>query len=170
MSFDVIDYGKLVDDAMHIIVANVLKLIQEKGLPGNHHFFISFITKHPGVKISKALENKYPREMTIVLQYQFQDLEVTDQGFSVTLSFGGMKEKISIPFAAITTFADPSVQFGLQFREVNYEYTDEIDVDVDTDDEDVTLQDKPAKPAKVTKKSKKNNNVVSLDKFRDKKK
>ncbi|MFN8911742.1 MAG: SspB family protein [Alphaproteobacteria bacterium] len=170
MSFDVIDYGKLVDDAMHIIVANVLKLIPEKGLPGNHHFFIAFITKHPGVKISKALENKYPREMTIVLQYQFQDLEVTDQGFSVTLSFGGMKEKISIPFAAITTFADPSVQFGLQFREVNYEYTDEIDVDVDTDDEDVTLQDKPAKPAKVTKKSKKNNNVVSLDKFRDKKK
>lgn len=172
MSFDVIDYGKLVDEAMHIIVANVLKLVQAKGLPGNHHFFISFITKHPGVKLSKALENKYPREMTIVLQYQFQDLEVTEQGFSVTLSFGGMKEKITIPFAAITTFADPSVQFGLQFREVNYEYTDEIDVDVDTDldSEDVTIQDKPSKSAKTAKKSKKNSNVVSLDKFRDKKK
>jgi hypothetical protein len=68
MAHDIIDYGKLVDEAMHVIVYRVLKIIQERGLPGNHHFFISFVTKHPGVKLSKTLTNKYPKEMTIVLQ------------------------------------------------------------------------------------------------------
>lgn len=166
MSFDVIDYGKLVDEAMHIIVQRVLKVVKENGLPGNHHFFISFITKYPGVKISDALVSKYPREMTIVLQYQFQDLMVTDEGFSVTLSFGGVKEPIYIPFASITTFADPSVQFGLQFREVDYHYTDEVDVEIEEDVED-TPKDPKSEVSKSAKK-KKGSNVVSLDKFRGK--
>ena len=167
---DIIDYGKLVDEAMHIIVLKVLKIIQEKGLPGNHHFFISFVTKHPGVKLSQTLTNKYPKEMTIVLQYQFQDLIVESQGFSVVLSFNGVKEKIYIPFTAITTFADPSVQFGLQFREVDYEYEDE-DMIVEFEDDEHPI----AKPAETTKgkgkkggKKKSENNVVSLDKFRKK--
>lgn len=166
---DIIDYGKLVDEAMHIIVLKVLKIVQEKGLPGNHHFFISFVTKHPGVKLSQTLTNKYPKEMTIVLQYQFQDLIVDAQGFSVVLSFNGVKEKIYIPFAAITTFADPSVQFGLQFREVDYEYEDE-DMIVEFEDDEHPI----AKPAEAKGKGKKGgkkkgeNNVVSLDKFRKK--
>jgi hypothetical protein len=162
MAYDMIDYGRLVDEAMHIIVYKVLKIIQDKGLPGNHHFFISFITKYPGVKLSKSLLNRYPREMTIVLQYQFQDLSVDQKGFTVTLSFNGIKEKIYIPFAAITTFADPSVQFGLQFREADYEYQDEINVEI---------EDEPKNPKSKSSEDKDENNVnnvVSLDQFRKK--
>lgn len=164
MTGDIIDYGKLVDEAMHIIVLKVLKVVQEKGLPGNHHFFISFVTKHPGVKLSKTLTSKYPKEMTIVLQYQFQDLIVDPQGFGVTLSFNGVKEKIYIPFTAITTFADPSVQFGLQFREVEYNYMDEVDVELE--DEFAHPQPSSDKPKGGKKKKGGAGNVVSLDKFR----
>jgi len=162
MAYDMIDYGRLVDEAMHIIVYKVLKIIQDKGLPGNHHFFISFITKYPGVKLSKSLLNRYPREMTIVLQYQFQDLFVDQKGFTVTLSFNGIKEKIYIPFAAITTFADPSVQFGLQFREADYEYQDEINVEIEDSPKD--LKSKSSENKDETNV----NNVVSLDQFRKK--
>lgn len=161
---DIIDYGKLVDDAMHIIVCKVMKIVEKKGLPGSHHFFISFITRFPGVKLSKALLNKYPREMTIVLQYQFQDLKVDEKGFAVTLSFGGNKENIYIPFSAITTFADPSVQFGLQFRESDYSYQDEIEFDED----DLEFGDKPSKSKKKKSSKKEESNVVSLDHFRKK--
>jgi hypothetical protein len=165
---NMIDYGKLVDEAMHVIVGKVMKIIEQKGLPGNHHFFISFITKFPGVKISKNLLNKYPREMTIVLQYQFQDLIVENKGFGVTLSFGGSKENIYIPYAAITTFADPSVQFGLQFRESNYDYHEDMEIQ----DDEIVLSPEKTKATKSTKKASKeeaSNNVVSLDKFRKKK-
>jgi hypothetical protein len=164
MAHDIIDYGRLVDEAMHVIVYRVLKTVQERGLPGNHHFFISFVTKHPGVKLSKALTNKYPKEMTIVLQYQFQELIVDNKGFGVTLSFNGVKEKIYIPFTAITTFADPSVQFGLQFREVEYGYADEVDVEL----EDSNIDSVESVKGKGKKGDKKSNNVISLDKFRKK--
>lgn len=170
MAVDNIDYGKLVDEAMHVIVCRVLKKVQKEGLPGNHHFFISFLTKHPGVKISKALNDKYPREMTIVLQYQYQDLIVDNKGFSVTLSFSGVKEPIYIPFAAITTFADPSVQFGLQFRGVEMMEDlsfDEIDLEFDPADELPLPKSKAKKTAKKGKKA--DNNVVTLDQFRNKK-
>lgn len=159
MGQDVIDYGRLVDEAMHIIVYKVLNVVQDEGLPGNHHFFISFITKYPGVKLSKSLLNRYPREMTIVLQYQYQDLKVDSKSFAVTLSFNGSKERIQVPFAAITTFADPSVQFGLQFREVDYEYHDEISVELENETDD-------KKKSKEKKDKKDKNNVVSLDRFR----
>jgi uncharacterized protein len=151
---------------MHIIVYKVLKDVQEKGLPGSHHFFISFVTKNAGVKISKNLLNKYPREMTIVLQYQYQDLHVDPKGFTVTLSFGGVKEKIYIPFSAITTFADPSVQFGLQFREGSYQDESQNEIDIEIDD-NAFVSEAPKKGAK--KKSKEDNNVISLDKYRSKK-
>lgn len=174
MSRNIIDYGKLVDEAMHIIVCKVLKIIEKNGLPGEHHFFISFITKHPGVKISKSLLEKYPREMTIVLQYQYQDLKVDNKGFGVTLSFNGHKESIHIPYSAVTTFADPSVQFGLQFREVEYDY-DEVDIEFLDDDEEFnameTAQNNILNPkSKIEKKERKKegNNVVSLDQFRKK--
>ncbi len=166
MAQDIIDYGRLVDEAMHVIVYRVLKIIQERGLPGNHHFFISFVTKHAGVRLSQALTNKYPKEMTIVLQYQFQDLLVDNKGFGVTLSFNGVKEKIYIPFTAITTFADPSVQFGLQFREVEYGYADEVDVELE--DHEGVSGPKDDSKAKGRKGGKKPSNVISLDKFRKK--
>lgn len=174
MAYDIIDYGKLVDEAMHVIVANVLKIVQNKGLPGNHHFFISFITKFPGVKLSKTLLNKYPREMTIVLQYQFQDLKVDSKGFSIVLSFNGVKEGIYIPFAAITTFADPSVQFGLQFRGVEfYEDSDQNEVHLELELEDDAVEKAPAAEkgkgkSKKAASAKKDTNVISLDQFRNK--
>jgi hypothetical protein len=154
---DHIDYGKLVDEAMHIIVRRVLKDVEKNGLPGNHHFFISFLTKFPNVKLSKNLSNKYPKEMTIVLQYQFQNLSVEEEGFSVVLSFNGTKETIYIPYKDITTFADPSVQFGLQFREMDYTYDDsneELNIEIDERSED--------------SKQSSDDNVVDLDKFRKK--
>lgn len=173
-----IDYGKLVDEAMHVIVHKVLKMVQENGLPGNHHFFISFSTKHPGVKISQNLINKYPQEMTIVLQYQFQNLIINTKGFEVTLSFGGIKERICIPFSAITTFADPSVQFGLQFRDVEHsDYIDETNLELDVNQSDKLLNEskEPTDKAKnklIKKKGKKSSsqisNVISLDNFRKK--
>ena len=115
---DVINYSKLIDQSMYVIVYKVLTDVMKNGLPGDHHFFISFATKHKGVKISRELLKKYPIEMTIILQYQYEDLKVDSKGFSVLLSFNGVKGEIRVPFAAITTFADPSVQFGLQFRDL----------------------------------------------------
>jgi hypothetical protein len=97
-------------------VKKVLADIAARGLPGDHHFFISFDTRAEGVKISERLRTKYPEEMTIVLQHQFWDLIVQDQHFEVGVSFNGIPERLSVPFAAIKGFFDPSVQFGLQFE------------------------------------------------------
>ncbi len=185
---DRIDYGKLVDEAMHLIVYKVLKKVQQEGLPAEHHFFISFLTHHPLARLSEALKNKYPREMTIVLQYQYENLKVDSNGFGVTLSFSGSKENIYVPFNAITTFADPSVQFGLQFRELlnPAEQEEDLDMEVSLQEEDddlekITeairkeLETKLSKDNKVgTKKKaqqkntskKKGDNIVSLDQFR----
>jgi hypothetical protein len=123
---NIIDYSVLVDDAMHLIVKKSLEIFAKGNLDGDHHFFISFITKYPGVTISEKLHNKYPYEMTIVLQYQFEDLFINDKGFSVCLSFDNQKEKIVIPFAALTAFADPSVKFGLQFRHIDEDQNEDI--------------------------------------------
>jgi hypothetical protein len=143
MSDDFIDYGKLIDDAMHVIVRYTLEKIAREGLPGKHHFFISFLTQFPGVLVSEKLRSRYANEMTIVLQYQFEDLKVTAEDFSVILSFDGEKECVVVPFAALTAFADPSVRFGLQFRHLD---TDEEDADDDSDELLV-----PAKSAPVAK-------------------
>ncbi len=100
---------------MHVIVKRALGFVGKDGLPGKHHFFISFLTSHPGVRISQKLREKYPEEMTIVIQHQFEDLQVHDDYFSVVLSFDNEKQRIQIPFDALIAFADPSVKFGLQF-------------------------------------------------------
>lgn len=113
----VISYSNLIDNAMRSVVRESLRLVSATGLPGEHHFFITFLTGYPGVKISPTLSARYPREMTVVLQHQFWDFKVEEQGFGVTLSFGGVPEKLYIPFAAMTAFADPSVKFGLQFQQ-----------------------------------------------------
>ncbi len=115
MSQDLIRYDLLTQDALRGVVRSVLADVAKAGLPGEHHFFIAFATQAPGVRVSKRLRETYPEEMTIVLQYQFWDLEVTDGAFSVSLSFNGVPERLHVPFAAIKGFFDPSVQFGLQF-------------------------------------------------------
>ena len=115
---DQIRYDLLTQQALRGVVRSVLTDAAKKGLPGEHHFYITFDTKAPGVRISERLLGQYPEEMTIILQHQFWDLDVSDTGFEVGLSFGGIPEKLAVPFEAINGFFDPSVQFGLQFEEV----------------------------------------------------
>jgi uncharacterized protein len=112
-----IDYEALAQDAMRGVVRTVLTRTAKTGLPGDHHFFISFDTQAPGVSLSKRLKEKYAHEMTIVLQHRFWDLSVTEDRFEVKLSFDGLPERLVVPFAAIKVFFDPSVRYGLQFEE-----------------------------------------------------
>lgn len=143
---DLIRYDVLVQEALRGVVRKVLQEVVKTGLPGQHHFYISFDTRHPGVRLSTRMRQRYPEEMTIVLQHQFWDLVVTDHAVEVGLSFGGIPERLLVPFTAVKGFFDPSVQFGLQF-----EVRDESEAD-DNDDEVVaedveTAPDAAAKPA-----------------------
>ena len=116
MATDHIRYDVLARDALRGVLRRVLTDAAEHGLPGEHHFFITFISTADGVKISPRLLAQYPEEMTVILQHQFWDLIVTDDRFEVGLSFGGIPERLVVPFNAIKSFFDPSVQFGLQFE------------------------------------------------------
>lgn len=115
MAEDLIRYDLLVQDALRGVVRKVLTDAAREGLSGEHHFYISFRTEAPGVRMSQRLREKYPQEMTIVLQHQFWDLGVTEHSFEVGLSFSGVPERLLIPFDALSGFFDPSVQFGLKF-------------------------------------------------------
>jgi len=108
-------YDALVDDALRSVVRRVLVQVAKKGLPGSHHFYISFRSVDPGVQLPDYLRAKYPEEMTIVLQHQYWDLIINDEFFEVTVSFNKQQERIRVPFAALSAFVDPSVRFGLQF-------------------------------------------------------
>jgi len=110
-----IDYASLVEKALLRVVHDVLGTVAEHGMPGRHHLYITFRTDHPGVVMDDTLQARYPSEMTIVLQHEFWGLEVSDDRFAVTLSFNKVSQRLEIPFAAVTVFADPSVEFGLQF-------------------------------------------------------
>jgi hypothetical protein len=174
MTDAVINYAALIDEAMHAIVKKSLEMIDNGKVPGNHHFFISFATKYKGVELSEKLRKRYPEEMTIVLQYQFDDLKVADKYFSVILSFDGVKERVVVPFAALTAFADPSVKFGLQFRSLHEDFIDEEDYDDEEKlfDDGYVLNNNSKTPSKNSAKKSINNgegsNVVALDKFRKK--
>jgi hypothetical protein len=116
-----IDYERLAQEAMRSIVRTVLTQAAKSGLPGEHHFYISFDTAASGVVLSKRLKDKYPHEMTVVLQHRFWDLSVNDDGFEVKLTFDGIPERLVVPFAAIRVFFDPSVRYGLQFEDLSEE-------------------------------------------------
>ena len=116
MATDQIRYDVLARDALRGVLRRVLTDAAEHGLPGEHHFYITFLSNGDGVKISPRLLSQYPQEMTIILQHQFWDLVVTEDRFEVGLSFGGIPERLVVPFSAIKSFFDPSVQFGLQFE------------------------------------------------------
>jgi uncharacterized protein len=116
MSTDHIRYDLLVQDALRSVVKNVIMDASKNGLPGEHHFYVSFKTGAPGVRISNRIREQYPEEMTIVLQHQFWDLNISEHTFEVGLSFGGVPERLLIPFDSIVGFFDPSVQFGLKFE------------------------------------------------------
>jgi len=116
MAKEQLRYDRLVETALRGVVRDALRQVAEQGLPGNHHFYLTFRTSYPGVDIPEYLRAQYPNEMTIVLQYQYYGLEVTDERVAVTLSFNNIHERLEIPLGAVTTFADPSVNFALQFQ------------------------------------------------------
>lgn len=116
MAHETIDYPGMIDSAMRHVVRDALIHVDKFGLPGDHHFFISFQTNYPGVTISPQLKSRYPEEITIVIQHQFWDLKITDKQFAIMLSFNNIPEKLVVPFDALTAFADPSIKFGLQFH------------------------------------------------------
>lgn len=111
-----LDYPAMIDFAMRGVVREALRQVEKAGLPGDHHFFISYRTDYPGVQMSDALRGRYPEDITVVIQHQYWDLKVEEDKFSVTLSFSNVPEKLVVPFMALTAFADPSIKFGLQFH------------------------------------------------------
>ena len=127
-----IDYGNLMHRAMRGLIQEVLQDIADHGLPGAHHFFITFDTTHPQAKLADWLRDRYPNEMTVVVQHWYDNLDVTDDGFSVTLNFGDQPEALYIPYDAIQTFVDPSVEFGLRFE--THSSADDPQGDEDDDD------------------------------------
>ncbi|REJ73974.1 MAG: hypothetical protein DWQ15_00480, partial [Proteobacteria bacterium] len=128
---DTLDYGSLMHRAMRGLIFNVLEQVRDHGLPGNHHFFITFDTTHPDVQLADWLKDRYPAEMTVVIQHWFDNLVVREDGFSITLNFGDQPEPLQIPFDAIQTFVDPSVEFGLRFENQDM---DEIEEESEADE------------------------------------
>ena len=171
-------YDLMVEDALRDVVRRSLEIAATRGLPGDHHFYITFRTAHPGVKIPAHLHERYANEMTIVLQYQFWGLEVGEREFRVTLSFNDKPERLVIPFEAIKAFADPSVRFGLQFDSLDDEEEDgEDEGEASADggaavtDFDFGTAEPPAdkgEDAGAEKTSAPADKVVTLDAFRKK--
>lgn len=156
-------YDMMVDEALRGVVRRALKQVAQHGLPGNHHFYITFKTRGEGVSIPPYLLEKYADEMTIVLQFQFWDLEIEEEFFSVALSFNDVRERLLIPFAAITGFADPSVKFGLQFQTLeDGELSDTELLEASDDETDDPMPEGEDDDAAMGQ-------VVSLDTFRKKK-
>ncbi|AXI51278.1 MULTISPECIES: SspB family protein [Sulfitobacter] len=151
-----IEYGNLMHDAMRGLIRQVLLDVAANGLPGNHHFFITFDTSHPDAELADWLSDRYPGEMTVVMQHWYDKLEVTEEGFSVTLNFGDAPEPMYIPYDAIRTFVDPSVEFGLKFEQQEPGQQDE--------DEDLPQQDESE--LEVEEEAPKAAEIVSLDSFR----
>lgn len=164
---DTLRYDRMVESALRGVVREAIEEVIEYGqgsqgsLPGDHHFYITFMTDYPGVKIPAYLRDRYPGEMTIVLQYQFYDLSVNEEKMGVTLSFNNVPERLEIPLAAVTIFADPSVNFALQFQPMGDDGEDGFPDGGDDDDTPTGTDDNGGS-------EKKTGEVVSLDKFRKK--
>jgi hypothetical protein len=170
-------YDKMVEKALRGVITQALQHVIKNGLPEEHHFYITFMTQFPGVQIPDYLHEQYPEEMTIVLQYQFYGLEASDEQMAVTLSFNNVPERLVVPIEAITIFADPAVNFALQFQPM-----DEMEDVMDDEEDDMPMPappppkpsasksalkkstDKPTKEPKPDTSSK----VISLDNFRKK--
>ena len=156
---DTLDYGSLMHRAMRGLIFNVLEQVRDHGLPGNHHFFITFDTTHPDVQLADWLKDRYPEEMTVVIQHWFDNLVVREDGFSITLNFGDQPEPIQIPFDAIQTFVDPSVEFGLRFENQDM---DEIEEESEADETEPSAEATETSDEEPRQEAE----VVSLDQFR----
>lgn len=156
-----IDYGNLMHDAMRGLIRKVLQDVEQNGLPGSHHFFITFDTSHPDAELADWLSDRYPGEMTVVMQHWYDNLKVTEEGFSVTLNFGDAPEPLYIPYDSIRTFVDPSVEFGLRFeqQEPEEEEEDALDEEEASEGEEEAAPEEKKAPAKDAE-------IVSLDSFR----
>lgn len=159
----VFDYPHMVREALRQVPREALRRAAEIGIPGSHHLYLSFRTDHPGVRVASFLRDRYPEEMTIVLQHQYWDLEVDEEGFSVGLSFGGRPEHIHIPFQALTAFIDPGAEFGLRFDGAPAAPAGDIPPS-EGDDESVPEEEREAEIAAVRTPAE----VVSIEKFRKK--
>ena len=154
-----IDYGNLMHDAMRGLIRKLLLDVADNGLPGDHHFFITFDTTHPDAELADWLSDRYPDEMTVVMQHWYDGLDITEDGFSITLNFGEAPEPLYIPYDAIRTFVDPSVEFGLRFEQQE-------------PDEAKKPKKTPApavdgtEPEEPEEKTPKDAQIVSLDSFR----
>ena len=159
-----IDYEAMVETALRDVVRRSLRHAESIGLPGDHHFYITFRTDFPGAAVPNRLRASYPTEMTVVLQHQFWGLEIDDNAFSVTLSFANQLERLTVPFAAITGFADPAVKFGLQFEAVDVA-EETADIAAPPAPGTVVPEGSTTEPAPPAEGQP---NVVSLDAFRKK--
>jgi len=151
-----IDYGNLMHRAMRGLIQEVLEGVARDGLPGKHHFFITFDTMHPDVELADWLSDRYPEEMTVVIQHWFENLVVTNEGFSITLNFGDNPEALYIPYDAIKTFVDPSVEFGLRFEVQESDDVEDLDEKNEAEEAETDAKREDKKEAEV----------VRLDSFR----
>ncbi len=173
MAQDLIRYDLLAQNALRGVIRTVLDDVAQNGLPGEHHFYIAFNTTAPGVRISNRLRERYPEEMTVVMQHQYWDLEVTETGFSVSLSFNGVPERLVVPFSAVKGFFDPSVQFGLQFEPMVEASDEPADAAAGGPEAGADTEEAPEAPETVAEAAQDNGeagtaDVVSLDQFRRK--
>lgn len=157
-----IDYGNLMHDAMRGLIKTVLRDIAKNGLPGQHHFFITFDTTHPDAELADWLSDRFPEEMTVVIQHWFSNLIVNDDNFAITLNFGDSPEPLVIPYDAIKTFVDPSVEFGLRFESAEDDDDDnDVSIDLLPVNVDPVSESEPNPETKNTDAE-----IVSLDSFR----
>ncbi|WP_026481241.1 SspB family protein [Ahrensia sp. 13_GOM-1096m] len=182
MTEDILRYDILVQNALRGVIRKVLSEVDKTGLPGNHHFFITFLTGAQGVKVSNRIKEQYPEQMTIVVQHQYWELEVNETGFGIGLSFSDIPEKLYIPYSAVRGFYDPSVNFELEFDVEQAEDEEDGDASVtaigtpqpvlqdaasdgEADDKETTTEDAPSSDEGGDNSA----DVVSLDSFRKKK-
>jgi hypothetical protein len=169
MPTNLMRYDQMIEEALRGVVRRALRTVAESGLPGSHHFYITFKTDAPGTEIAPRLKEKYPDEMTIVLQYQFWGLSVEADRFEVTLSFNDVPERLVVPYAAITAFADPAAKFGLQFQQDTSAAPEEA---TGTDDAATPARgaapSAPAPQAESVDEAAPDRKVVTLDNFRRK--
>ena len=161
MTESFIDYDQWIEDALRTVAQRALRLAESEGLPGDHHFYITFRSTADGVQIPGFLLAQYPEEMTIVLQHQYESLDVTDDAFAVTLRFGGRPASLRVPFVAITAFTDPSVKFGLQYTKAANVQSPPTQNEQESSPEDDSKEEE-------TGKTEKKGEVIALDAFRKK--
>ena len=153
-----INYEEIIKDSLKKAIKELLQNVSLKGLPGDHHFYISFITNYPGVKIAEWMMKDYPNEMTIVIQNWFENLHVDDKGFSIVLNFKNQPEKMTIPFESIISFSDPSVNFSLQFESSVSQNLETI--------MDIKEKDPQTQSDKDDLESEQNNNIIQFEKYK----